>query len=114
MTTETYNMVFLILLAPLAIYAPYVYWKIFAVYNLLGSRAEKFGFLWFSVQFQLPNFAKSMPGYLNYFDELPDDSKLKVLSIRRQLNSARLVVVLWIVFLIFAGVANAWFRRRLK
>jgi hypothetical protein len=112
--TQTYNMLFLILLSPLAIYAAYAYWKIFTVYNLLGSRAEKFGFLWFSFQFQLPTFSKSMPGRLNYFDDLPNNLKVQVLAVQRRLNSARLIVVLWIIFVILASVANAWFRRHYK
>lgn len=47
----------------------------YIAYKLLGGRVEKLRFLWFSFQFQLPEFSKGMAMYVDYFDALPNELK---------------------------------------
>jgi hypothetical protein len=90
------------------VFAIFVYWRIYVAFRLLDRRVKELGFAWFSFQFQLPSFAKGMPGYVDYFDSLPEELKKRVTAIRREINVARLIVVLWTLLLILGAVATKW------
>jgi hypothetical protein len=99
-------------LASATCYVAFFYWRVYIAYKLLGGRVEKLGFLWFSFQFQFPEFSKGMAMYVDYFDALPNELKGRIIAIRREINIARLVVVAGLLFLIFSGLIFKYLRAR--
>jgi hypothetical protein len=112
MTETGATILFAALLASAPCYAAFVYWRTYIAYKLLGDRVEKLGFLWFSFQFQLPEFSKGMAMYVDYFDALPNELKGRTIAIRREINIARLIVVAGLLFLIFSGLIFKYLKAR--
>ena len=103
MTETGAAILFVGLLISATCYVAFVYWRVYIAYKLLGGRVEKLGFLWFSFQFQVPEFSKGMGMYIDYFDALPNELRGQIIAIRREINIARLIVVLGLLLLIFSG-----------
>ena len=110
MLSDIYRILFLGAAACIPLYVAFVYWRIYQVYRSLDDRARRLGFLWYSFQFQLPNLAKGMKEYLDP-DRLPEDAKAHVDNVKRQLRFVRVIVLLWIFFVLGLGGAAALIRK---
>jgi hypothetical protein len=81
------------------------------IYVLLGDRVRGVGFLWFYFQFQGPFVAKNYPGYVDHFQNLPENLERRVVIARRQINYGIIATILWIVFVFSFGAVAAYLRR---
>ena len=76
------------------------HWNAYSVYRLLGDRAGNTGYYWFSFQFQTPDLAKLLPGYVDYFDALPNDLAAQVLVARRRMRVTHVLLVSSIILIV--------------
>jgi hypothetical protein len=89
----------------------YANWKIYTAYKMLGDRVAKQGFMWFSFQFQLPRFSQATPIYVEYFDSLPPDLKIRHCLLRRQMLRSIWTIAIWFACLVIIGALLAWIGR---
>jgi hypothetical protein len=89
----------------------YAHCKIYTAYKMLGDRVAKQGFMWFSFQFQLPNFSRGTPIYVEYFDSLPPDLKARHCLLWGQTQRSLRIMGIWIASLIMISVLLAWIGR---
>ena len=54
--------------------AVYWQWKVYGLYRRLGPQVRDIGYYWFSFQFQSPNMARQLPGYVDFSSLLPEES----------------------------------------
>jgi hypothetical protein len=71
--------------------------RVYSLYRLLGERVGNVSYYWFSFQFQVPGFARQLPGFVDFFSFLPEDLAAKVFVVRRDTKRAEVIMVLWIL-----------------
>jgi hypothetical protein len=139
MSTEGIIMLAIMLASlPVALLAA-AFWhvRVYSIYRLLGERwseieqqllqerrqlqpvrrvsipkpAGDLSYYWFSFQFQNPELAKQLPGYVDLFCSLPQDMAAQVSIVRRDMRRAELIVACWalLIVIIFVGFAFRWF-----
>jgi hypothetical protein len=92
--------------------AAYGYWKTYAAYKLIGDRAERLGLYWFSAQFHLGSFASGMPGYLDP-ETLPVNLKMRVQTLRKEMQRSIWAMFGWLGFLILFGLSATFIKKHI-
>jgi hypothetical protein len=75
----------------------YWHWKVYGLYRRLGPQVRDIGYYWFSFQFQTPNMARQLPGYVDFSSLMPEESLEQMGSVRRQARRITTAMLLWII-----------------
>ena len=86
--------------------------KAYSTYKLSGDRFKNMPFLIFYTALQSPWYARQFWGQTDITESLPADLKSVVANSRRQINYAKLTIVLWVIFVLSFGALAAYLRRR--
>jgi hypothetical protein len=74
--------------------------RVYSLYRILGERVGNLSYYWFSFQFQTPQFARMLPGYVDLFSSLPEDLAAQVAMVHRKTKWAELIVVCWMLLIV--------------
>jgi hypothetical protein len=94
------GIVFLVTLPIPVLASLFWHWKVYSLYRLLGDRVRNTSYYWFSFQFQNPNLAQQLGGYVDIFASLPEGLSAQVTTVRRQARYAISIVACWGLFFV--------------